>query len=433
MMCKNTVLLLLSFITIPLIYCRRLIQTYIMADDTDTTYDDLIIDQELASLYNAWENMVVMAGESKLKAKGKLWDKAMLLLNKVYSHVHPHADFEPLVAILEFSSHLPFTMNDFFFTFAQERIIAGSGQDSYFSIEEEVASVKRSYEDQMNLTHQLLNNHALLNEKAIMENSAIKGNLHAPQMLDSRHASTRNSNVGTDQATRPLEKNLLNLARFEHWKDLAKYAPLFSHRLRDSDKDGLIPLHHVCRSSSIDFHVIKVLVDADPFTATIVDNEGSTPLHFLLHSGRRTIEVLRFLIDAYPGAIAHRDIFGRTPLFHAIEMDLDICGIQTILEYHGAADSILQYCGSLDSEEEYRDPAASRGTILHQSVYGAFSEIRTQRTPLFLAWRNASSLCDSRTKWKRWEIALLLLKTAYCHRHQDPVYYPLHSFLEFLP
>jgi hypothetical protein len=180
-------------------------------------------------------------------------------------------------------------------------------------------------------------------------------------------------------------------------------------------------------------------VDADPFTATIVDNAGSTPLHFLLHSGRRTSKVLRFLIDAYPGAIAHRDIFGRTPLFHAVEMNLDICGIKTILEDLGAADSILQYCGSpnLDSEEEYRrDPAtSSRGTILHQSVHGAFSEIRSQRTPLFLAWRNASSLCDSRTKkWKHWEIALLLLKTAYCHRgHQDPVYYPLHSFLEFLP
>ena len=197
---------------------------------------------------------------------------------------------------------------------------------------------------------------------------------HTLLMVDTRDALTGSSRVGVGQSTRPIEKNLFRLARLQQWRDLAKFAPLCPHRLRDSDRDGLIPLHYAIRCSSIPFGVIKALVDADPFTATIVDDEGSTPLHFLLHSGRPTIQVLSFMINTYPGAIAHRDKFGRTPLFLAVEMNLDICVIGKILEYPGAADSILQYCGSpkFDSEEEYSDPAASRGTILHQSVHGAF-------------------------------------------------------------
>ncbi len=228
--------------------------------------------------------------------------------------------------------------------------------------------------------------------------------------------------------------NLLNLARRGNWQALAKFSAFYANELLEKDANGLVPLHFCCRCPSICTYVFRALVTAKPYSARIVDNEGSTPLHYLLHYTSPNDEVLRLLIDAYPEALAVRDIYGRTPLYHAMEKNLSMNRVKVILQYKEAFESILLCCGP-DLQGKYQDPRYSRGSVVHQSVYSS-SEIDTERTPLFIAWRNTLTPLDGsdfKAKGKRWEKAMLLLKTVYSHRHPKGKFRVLHAMLEFLP
>lgn len=228
--------------------------------------------------------------------------------------------------------------------------------------------------------------------------------------------------------------SLLTLARRDSWQAVAKFAPSYTVELVEKDANGLIPLHVACRCVSICRYVLRSLVEAAPHTTRLIDNEGSTPLHFLLHYGSPNDEVLRFMIDAYPQALAVRDIYGQTPLFHAIEKNLSLSGVKIIMEYLEASESILKYCGP-GLLGKYQDPISSRGSLVHQSVY-RLSEIDTERTLLYFAWRNTLTPLDGsdfKMKGKRWEKAMLLLKVAYSRRHPSAKFRLLHALLEFLP
>ena len=392
------------------------------------------IDTERTPLYIAWRNTLTPLDGSEYKAKGKLWEKAMLLLKAAYFLKHPDTKFPPLQALLEFLPYLPLDIQDFLYTAEEERCMSARGQSAKLCLDEAM-SVKRSYDEQMYLMDQLLKNHLVLKEE-----TPVRAKPQSQKKLDV--SRTESSDVSCNRLP---EKNLslLKLASSGHWKELAKFAPSYSAELLDKDANGLIPLHIACRCSSIDMNIVRALLKAAPHTARFVDNEGSTPLHFLLHycSPKKLKNGgFRFLIDAYPGAIAGRDIYGRAPLFHAVEKNSSLSGLKIIMEYPGAVESILQCCGfpELKMQGKYQDPTNSRGSLVHQSIYPPFSKKYTKRTPLYIAWRNALTplgvpSSDFRTKGERWEKAMLLLKVAYSHRYPGTSFHPLHALLDFLP
>ncbi len=257
-------------------------------------------------------------------------------------------------------------------------------------------------------------------------------------MFNSLSSSQNNiQSQKTRQRSPQKTTSLLSLALTHRWQRLAEFAPSYPQELEVKHHDGSLPLHIVCRCADIcNTDVLRTLLKVAPHTAGIPDNEGSTPLHALLQFCNPKMEELQLLIDACPEALAKHDIYGRTPLYHAMEKNLCLNKVKIIMQYSGAVARTLQCCGP-DSEGKYLDPIHSQWSLGgHLSVYTS-SQIDTERTPLYIAWRKTLmplDRTDFKTRGKRWAKAVLLLRKTYFHKHPEETKFLLpHALFEFLP
>lgn len=376
-------------------------------------------------LQMVWRNTLTPLNGSEYKAKGKCWDKALLLLKFAFYNKHPSEKFQAIRALYEFLEYVPLDEYDFIYTNMQDRTTAQvkSTDGAEFTLDKYI-SMERPYEEEADLLDRLLRNHIFLKRNLLSEGPKLLSNKKKSNAPKGQDAHTVNDN-------RTKKIKMAILAKQGALEVLARLAPLYGTQLKEEDTDKRIPLQIVCRNPSFNLKVLTALVEAWPESPSHIDNEGSTALHFyLFYTLEENIKngMLRYFLNSYPAALTVRDNFGNTPLHHAIEKGISLSGLKIILEYPGAAKSI-----TLPSKDSRR----SRGSLNHHSVY-RLSNVGCERTPLCMAWRLVLSpldLPDFKVKSKRWEIASMLLKVAYNQKYptSSAKFQPLHALLEFLP
>jgi len=86
------------------------------------------------------------------------------------------------------------------------------------------------------------------------------------------------------------------------------------------DRDGNLPLHSMCESTTPATDVIHKLIDAYPDGLRVVDKDGNLPLHSAIERGDRlAISILEKMVRLYPEACVKKDKEKNTPLHSACE------------------------------------------------------------------------------------------------------------------
>jgi len=151
--------------------------------------------------------------------------------------------------------------------------------------------------------------------------------------------------------------NLLNQHGLTIIRLLAEACPEAAGML---DHESKTPLHRICvRSYSDSLQIIRVLVQACPECVQVADHAGHLPLHIFCENARDTdMDVVEYLVDAYPQALTLRDMAGCTPLHvaeHSNRANLELARI------------LVQKCPEV---LELDDTTSERGTPLHQLCKG---------------------------------------------------------------
>lgn len=212
----------------------------------------------------------------------------------------------------------------------------------------------------------------------------------------------------------------IDLARMQQWQRLISRITSHRQEAKQTDSDGLMPLHWAC-SGGPPVEVIEALLKAYRRAAKRTDSSGSTALHFACHYGG-SAQVIEALLKAYPKAVRKKDNYGRTPLYHAVNKTSSLYVIKTLIE----ADPSMAIEPCIPPKRRLAQSESQDRRPLHH------------RTPLFMIWSMVTSLPHARRRrrnGKAWEKAVLLLEAAdrarASRKNDQCTFRALHAMIKF--
>ena len=96
-------------------------------------------------------------------------------------------------------------------------------------------------------------------------------------------------------------------------------------------ESGRTPLHFASENKAMKWDILRVIIDANPEAAKLLDGFGMSPLHHLAENPKVTAMAFRVMVKAHLAATKVEDFHGNTPLMTALQSRVPLSALEGLL------------------------------------------------------------------------------------------------------